>query len=106
METPSKNSRRRVTRRFALKIKAIVGSDALVCVYCDGKLCRMRSKKHNKNGLTVDHFIPVSKGGLNASENLFVCCWKCNKEKGDLNPETDLTFWTEFLPSKIGIILC
>jgi 5-methylcytosine-specific restriction endonuclease McrA len=102
---PSKNARRRVTKRFLTTIR-MINHDSLHCVYCEVELRRLRKKKSWKNGLTVDHFVPVSKGGMNASENLFLCCLKCNKEKDNLNPETDLTFWTEFLPSKIGIILC
>lgn len=37
---------------------------------------------------TVDHFIPISKGGNNDVENLRLACFDCNKEKGDkLLPE-------------------
>jgi len=108
METiiPSKNARRRVTKRFLSTVLSDNQNGDLSCVYCDVVMRRLKKKKSWKNGMTVDHFIPVSKGGVNARENLFVCCLKCNKEKDSLNPETDLTFWTEFLPSKIGIVLC
>ena len=42
------------------------------CVYCG-------STKH----LTIDHVIPVSKGGLNTWKNLVTCCFDCNNKKGD-----------------------
>jgi hypothetical protein len=35
-------------------------------------------------GATIDHFIPLSKGGTNRDENLIMLCEKCNKDKGNL----------------------
>ena len=32
--------------------------------------------------MTIDHVIPLSKNGPNTLENIVVCCYKCNKEKG------------------------
>jgi 5-methylcytosine-specific restriction endonuclease McrA len=100
---PSKNSRRRVTKRFMEKIMAI-NSDVF-CVYCEDKLVKMQKHRHRRNGLTIDHFVPVTKGGANNSENLFPCCRRCNMQKGDMNPLTDIKFWVEFLPSKLNIYL-
>ena len=33
--------------------------------------------------MTIDHFVPTSKGGSNSIENLFASCWECNSLKGD-----------------------
>lgn len=35
------------------------------------------------NGLTIDHIIPLSRGGTNARENLTVACYRCNRKKSD-----------------------
>jgi 5-methylcytosine-specific restriction endonuclease McrA len=32
--------------------------------------------------LTIDHIVPIAKGGKNGLYNLQVCCNKCNHEKG------------------------
>lgn len=103
MNIPSKNARRRVTKRFIIKIKAI-NSD-LHCVYCEKKVIKLRAHQHRKNGMTADHFVPVAKGGTNSFENLFVCCWQCNMQKANLNPLTDKEFWLEFLPKRLNIEL-
>lgn len=42
-----------------------------LCVYC-GK----------KTKLTLDHVIPISKGGANSSRNIIPCCKSCNSQKG------------------------
>lgn len=34
------------------------------------------------DNLTVDHVIPLSKGGINAPSNLQCLCWTCNNKKG------------------------
>ena len=35
------------------------------------------------NGLTVEHVIPLAKGGTNFLRNLVALCDSCNQEKGD-----------------------
>lgn len=48
--------------------------DGYTCVYCDAELT-------NKTA-TVDHVLPVSKGGKSTFENCVTACKKCNSEKG------------------------
>lgn len=46
------------------------------CAYC------------NKPGSpAIDHFKPLSKGGLDAIDNLLPCCTSCNSSKGNRHPE-------------------
>lgn len=45
------------------------------CYYC--------GKKFKGQRKTIDHKIPVSRGGTNAVENLCVCCLACNSKKHD-----------------------
>ena len=54
--------------------KSILIRDQYTCQYCG-------STRINK--LTIDHIIPISKGGQNTWENLVACCHHCNNKKGD-----------------------
>lgn len=54
--------------------KRLMGNE--VCAYCGKKLTRQNA--------TLDHVIPLSRGGDDSRRNLVWCCKKCNKEKGSL----------------------
>jgi hypothetical protein len=50
---------------------AIFERDGYQCVRCG-----------SRRDLTVDHVVPVSRGGLNAPDNLRTLCRRCNSSKG------------------------
>ena len=55
------------------------------CGYCGGKF--------NHKVLTIDHIVPVSKGGLTELHNLVLCCARCNGTKRDMTPGE----WLDYL---------
>lgn len=62
------------------------------CTYCKRK---MHNRKLAFDGLlkTRDHYIPISRGGRNTSENVRAACYKCNHVKGNMMPEV----WEKFM---------
>lgn len=57
------------------------------CAYC---FCRMRTARHKTQAAmraTVDHIIPMSKGGDDSIENTCAACFACNNEKSDMMPD-------------------
>lgn len=56
--------------------KNIMQRDNNTCQYCG-------STKH----LTIDHVMPVSRGGGNTWTNMTTACFKCNNKKGNKTPE-------------------
>lgn len=62
-----------------------------------GFACEYCSVSESEAGaeLTVDHFLPTSKGGTHALDNLVYCCARCNLYKQDYAPESpsDLALW-------------
>lgn len=49
-----------------------------ICYYCENKF--------SKEQLTMDHKIPVARGGKTTKGNVVVACKSCNTEKKHLTP--------------------
>jgi len=54
-----------------------------ICYYC--------GKKFPKEELTMDHLVPVARGGKSTKGNVVVCCFACNQSKG-LSTPVDIIF--------------
>jgi len=54
-----------------------------ICYYCSGHF--------TKELLTMDHVIPVVRGGRSRRSNVVVCCKECNSKKQNLTP-VEMTF--------------
>lgn len=53
--------------------KNILVRDGFKCAYCGSK----------SRGLTIDHIVPVSRGGKSNFENCVAACKECNSKKGN-----------------------
>lgn len=58
---------------------AIYHRDHYQCQYCH--------KQFRSDDLTLDHVIPVSRGGPRTWENIVTACSKCNRKKNDRTPD-------------------
>ena len=54
-------------------------ADGFKCVFCGRKMGDVQ--------LTIDHWIPLERGGKNDTSNFLSCCRKCNKDKGGMDPK-------------------
>jgi hypothetical protein len=66
-------------------IRHVMERDAYTCVYC-GTQSDAAREAGKKALLSVDHIVPVARGGLTAVANLVCCCRLCNREKNDRTP--------------------
>jgi 5-methylcytosine-specific restriction endonuclease McrA len=69
--------RRQVTNTF------LFARDHYQCQYCHRRHLELR----NRECLTRDHLIPLSRGGLNEWGNVVTACSTCNTRKGNRLPE-------------------
>ncbi len=53
----------------------------------DRDTCQYCGKKFPRSELSIDHIVPVSRGGRTTWENVVCCCVECNKKKGGRLPE-------------------
>ncbi len=58
-------------------------------------LCYYCGRKFKSAELTMDHLIPITRGGKSAQGNLVPACKECNNKKKYLLP----TEWEEYLKS-------
>jgi len=61
--------------RVPFSKRNVMVRDGFVCGYCG-----------SKETLTIDHILPVSRGGKSTFENCVTACKKCNSKKGDCTP--------------------
>ena len=57
------------------------------CYYC--------SKSFKPKELTMDHIVPMARGGRSTKDNLVACCKECNNKKKTLLPME----WDEYMES-------
>jgi len=71
----------------AVNFKVVFERDKGVCHICGTKTRRNFTKgKQPSNYATLDHVIPLNKGGLHCYENVKIACKSCNSEKSDRIP--------------------
>jgi len=58
------------------------------CYFCD--------KKTAFKNLTMDHLVPLSRGGMSTKDNLVPCCKTCNNKKKSMLPLE----WEEYTENK------
>ncbi len=69
--------RRQVTNTF------LFARDSYTRQYCG----RHRTRLHNRQFLTRDHVLPISRGGGNTWDNVVTACSPCNNRKGSRTPD-------------------
>jgi 5-methylcytosine-specific restriction endonuclease McrA len=62
-----------------LNRKNILKRDEHKCQYCSASL--------NPKNQTLDHVLPISRGGKDSWTNLIACCKPCNAKKANKTPE-------------------
>ena len=65
-----------------------------VCAYCRRQTA-LPAFHANRERIraTLDHRVPLSRGGAMRGDNLVLACNKCNNEKGDMLPDE----WRDFM---------
>lgn len=67
-----------------------------ICYYC-GQLL-------TDDNFTIDHLIPLSRGGKHKMKNLKPCCMSCNREKGSMTRDEYLSVCKPILYSPVEIV--
>ena len=49
-------------------------------------ICHYCGKKFPREELTMDHIVPIARGGKSTKGNIVPCCKQCNNDKQHLTP--------------------
>ena len=71
-------------KRIESRIEFDYATKKMILDKCNAHCCHCGKGLTTKT-MTIDHFIPISKGGSNDIENLFALCEDCNFSKSDFN---------------------
>jgi Restriction endonuclease len=84
---PEKKAEREGRRRaWKMKSPAVAKIDRLAIIERDASTCYLCLRVLALNEVTMDHVVPLSKGGPHTPENLRVACMSCNTRKGASMP--------------------
>jgi len=61
------------------------------CEYCGCEL-KAQDKFPYSKVVSIDHIIPLSRGGKNKFTNIAICCTRCNIVKGTMSGKTFIRF--------------
>lgn len=80
-----KSAERRASQKRSPQVaqvsrKAIITRDRRACYLCGDVLDPMHKRPHPK-AITLDHVVPLSRGGAHTADNLRVACYSCNMRK-------------------------
>lgn len=62
---------------------AIYERDKGICYLCGNLTFKEYENRPANQRATLDHIIPVSKGGNHSFDNVKIACWRCNSIKGN-----------------------
>jgi 5-methylcytosine-specific restriction endonuclease McrA len=77
----AKRARKRIVTQ-SINVNLIYKRDGYRCVECKSKV--VKSKTYKPNQATIDHIIPIAKGGSHTIDNLQTMCQSCNSNKRDI----------------------
>lgn len=77
-----KNHRRRAAGELVMTVQSLAERDGIKCNICT-KPVNMSKSGRDPLGPTIDHLLPVSKGGSNDSFNLALAHRRCNSSRGN-----------------------
>jgi 5-methylcytosine-specific restriction endonuclease McrA len=66
--------------------REIFERDGWVCQICY-ELVDREARRTHRDGATIDHTIPLSRGGADSPENVVTAHWHCNRDKGNRTEE-------------------
>lgn len=75
-------ARQSQTKPSGVYVEQLIERDGFMCYLCQEPI-DMKVPRTSRRGATVDHVIPLSRGGSDEIDNLRLAHWICNNKKSD-----------------------
>lgn len=73
-------------KNFENRNRCVPGALKNLIILRDGNICQYCGAELSDREITIDHYIPLSRGGRTNFNNLRVACHDCNQAKADSYP--------------------
>jgi 5-methylcytosine-specific restriction endonuclease McrA len=75
-------NRQKIMNPIRVSADVLIERDGSVCHLCNAEI-DLSLARNSRFGATIDHVVPVSKGGADTLENMRLAHWICNIKKGN-----------------------
>ena len=82
MRHPEKQREKHLRRKALMRKASVIGRiNIMEVIKRDNSTCYLCGKLLSHTSITIDHVIPISRGGSHTTENVRVACARCNSRK-------------------------
>lgn len=75
-----------------ITVAGLLERDGIECVFCGREMILKPKEKHHPRLATVEHLMPLSRGGTHSWENCRLACLSCNMQKND-KTQAEFEIW-------------
>lgn len=102
--THKKRAERYGVKYEPINVRYVYNRDEWTCYLCGINVKTYNHRKYMKDRASIDHVVPISKGGDHTYSNVMTCCVACNIRKGSRSTPGVPTLLETSLPTSPALV--